>query len=262
MKDKILQTIKKYNLIEKGDSIVIGVSGGPDSICLLNVLNELKEELDFKIFVAHINHMIRKEADEETEYVKSFCKNIGVECFTKKIDVIGIAKELKVGTEEAGRKIRYDFFEEVLRNTNSNKIATAHNNNDKVETIIMNILRGSGISGLKGLDPIRENKFIKPLIETSREEIENYCEDNKLNPRIDKSNNENIYTRNKVRNCVIPYIKKEFNPNILKTINRLSEVATEENEYLNDVTQKAFNEICISLEKLVIAEDCTNEKII
>ena len=181
MKDKILQTIKKYNLIEKGDSIVIGVSGGPDSICLLNVLNELKEELDFKIFVAHINHMIRKEADEETEYVKRFCKNIGVECFTKKIDVVKIAKESKMGTEEAGRKIRYDFFEKVLKNTDSNKIATAHNNNDKVETIIMNILRGSGISGLKGLDPIRENKFIKPLIEVSREEIETYCEENKIN---------------------------------------------------------------------------------
>lgn len=260
MKDKILQTIKKYNLIEKGDSIVIGVSGGPDSICLLNVLNELKEELDFKIFVAHINHMIRKEADEETEYVKSFCKNIGVECFTKKIDVVKIAKESKMGTEEAGRKIRYDFFEKVLKNTDSNKIATAHNNNDKVETIIMNILRGSGISGLKGLDPIRENKFIKPLIEVSREEIENYCEENKLNPRIDKSNNENIYTRNKVRNCVIPYIKKEFNPNILKTINRLSEVATEESEYLNRVTQKAFDEICVSLEKTVETHDCIQKK--
>ncbi|MEE1389767.1 MAG: tRNA lysidine(34) synthetase TilS [Clostridia bacterium] len=265
MKNKILHTIKKYNLIENGDSIVIGVSGGPDSICLLNILNELKEELNFKIYVAHINHLIRKEADEETEYVKSFCKNIGVECFTKKIDVIGIAKELKVGTEEAGRKIRYDFFEEVLRNTNSNKIATAHNNNDKVETIIMNILRGSGISGLKGLDPIRENKFIKPLIETSREEIEHYCEENKLNPRIDKSNNENIYTRNKVRNCVIPYIKKEFNPNILKTINRLSEVATEENEYLNSVTQKTFDEICVSSVKTVESYDIrekTNNSII
>lgn len=243
MKSEILQTIKKYNLIENGDSIVIGVSGGPDSICLLNVLNELKNELNFKIYVAHINHMIRKEADEETEYVKKFCKNIGVECFVKRIDVIKIAKELKIGTEEAGRKIRYDFFEEVLKNTNSNKIATAHNNNDKVETIIMNILRGSGIAGLKGLDPIRENKFIKPLIEISREEIEAYCEENKLEPRIDKSNNENIYTRNKVRNSVIPYIKKEFNPNILKTINRLSEVATEENEYLDKITIQAFNEI-------------------
>ena len=243
MRSEILKTIKKYNLIENGDSIVIGVSGGPDSICWVNVLNELKNELNFKIYVAHINHMIRKEADEETEYVKSFCKNIGVECFVKRIDVIKIAKELKIGTEEAGRKIRYDFFEEVLKNTNSNKIATAHNNNDKVETIIMNILRGSGIAGLKGLDPIRENKFIKPLIEISREEIEAYCEENKLEPRIDKSNNENIYTRNKVRNSVIPYIKKEFNPNILKTINRLSEVATEENEYLDKITIQAFNEI-------------------
>lgn len=243
MKSEILQTIKKYNLIENGDSIVVGVSGGPDSICLLHVLNDLKNELNFKIYVAHINHMIRKEADEETEYVKSFCKNIGVECFVKRIDVIKISKELKIGTEEAGRKIRYYFFEEVLKNTNSNKIATAHNNNDKVETIIMNILRGSGIAGLKGLDPIRENKFIKPLIEISREEIEAYCEENKLEPRIDKSNNENIYTRNKVRNSVIPYIKKEFNPNILKTINRLSEVATEENEYLDKITIQAFNEI-------------------
>lgn len=248
MKQKILQTIKKYNLIQSGDSIVVGVSGGPDSICLLHILNELKEELNFKIYVAHINHMIREEADEETEYVKNFCKNIGVECFTQKIDVVKIAKEEKIGTEEAGRKIRYNFFEEILKKTNSNKIATAHNNNDKVETIIMNILRGSGTAGLKGLDPIRENKFIKPLIETSREEIEAYCEENKLNPRIDKTNNENIYTRNKVRNIVIPYVKSEFNPNILKTINRLSEVATEENEYLNKVTLEEFNKICVKSE--------------
>lgn len=248
MKQKILQTIKKYNLIKSGDSIVVGVSGGPDSICLLHILNELKEELNFKIYVAHINHMIRKEADEETEYVKNFCKNIGVECFAQKIDVVKIAKEEKIGTEEAGRKIRYNFFEEILKNTNSNKIATAHNNNDKVETIIMNILRGSGTAGLKGLDPIRENKFIKPLIEISREEIESYCEKNKLNPRIDKSNNENIYTRNKIRNIVIPYVKNEFNPNILKTINRLSEVATEENEYLNKVTLETFNKICVELD--------------
>lgn len=247
MKQKILQTIKKYNLIQSGDSIVIGVSGGPDSICLLHILNELKEELNFKIYVAHINHMIREEADEETEYVKNFCKNIGVECFTQKIDVVKIAKEEKIGTEEAGRKIRYNFFEEILKKTNSNKIATAHNNNDKVETIIMNVLRGSGIAGLKGLDPIRENKFIKPLIETSREEIEAYCEENKLNPRIDKSNNENIYTRNKVRNVVIPYVKNEFNPNILKTINRLSEVATEENEYLNKVTIETFNKMYVEI---------------
>ena len=245
MKQKILQTIKKYNLIENGDSIVIGVSGGPDSICLLHVLNELKNELNFKIYVAHINHMIRKEADEETEYVKEFCENLGIECYIKRIDVVEIANNLKRGTEETGRQIRYEFFKEVLEKTTSNKIATAHNNNDKVETILMNILRGSGLSGLKGIEAIRDNKYIRPLIETSREEIEEYCKVNNLNPRIDKSNNENIYTRNKVRNVVIPYIKQEFNPNILKTINRLSQVSTEENEYLNKVTAETFDKICV-----------------
>ena len=257
MKQQILNTIKKYNLIENGDSIVIGVSGGPDSICLLHILNELKRDLNFKIVVAHINHMIRKEADEETEYVKEFCKKLNIECFVKKIDVVKIAEKEKLGTEETGRKIRYEFFEEVLNKTNSNKIATAHNNNDKVETIIMNLLRGSGVSGLKGIEPIRDKKYIRPLIEIERKDIEEYCKKNNLDPRYDKSNNENIYTRNKIRNIIIPYIENEFNPNILKTINRLSEVATEESKYLDEVTKEAFiqikkedkNEIVLDLKK-------------
>lgn len=245
LKEQVIDTIKKYNLIKENDSIVIGVSGGPDSICLLHILNEIKNELNFKIYVAHINHMIREEADSETEYVKEFCKNLGIECYIKRIDVVEIANNLKRGTEETGRQIRYEFFNEILEKTNSNKIATAHNNNDKVETILMNILRGSGTSGLKGIEAIRDDKYIRPLINTSREEIEEYCETNKLGPKIDKSNNENIYTRNKTRNIVIPYIKREFNPNIIKTINRLSEVANEENEYLNKVTENEFNKLLL-----------------
>lgn len=245
LKEQVIDTIKKYNLIKENDSIVIGVSGGPDSICLLHILNEIKNELNFKIYVAHINHMIREEADSETEYVKEFCKNLGIECYIKRIDVVEIANNLKRGTEETGRQIRYEFFNEILEKTNSNKIATAHNNNDKVETILMNILRGSGTSGLKGIEAIRDDKYIRPLINTSREEIEEYCETNKLGPKIDKSNNENIYTRNKIRNIVIPYIKREFNPNIIKTINRLSEVANEENEYLNKVTENEFNKLLL-----------------
>jgi len=243
LKQKILQTIKKYNLIKPGDNIVIGVSGGPDSMCLLHILNELKNELKINIFVAHINHMIREEADEETEYVKEMCKNMNIECYVQKVDVQKQAEENKLGTEEMGRNIRYNFFDEVAKKTNSNKIATAHNSNDKVETVLMNILRGSGLSGLKGIEAIRDGKFIRPLIEIEREEIENYCVENKLNPKYDKSNNENIYRRNKIRNEVIPYIKKEFNENILKTINRLSEVATEESEYLEKITKQEFNRI-------------------
>ena len=246
MEEQVLRTIKKYNLINNGDKIVIGVSGGPDSICLLHVLNAIKKKLEFEIFVAHINHMIRDVADIETEYVKEFCKDLGVPCFVKKVDVISIAKQEKRGTEETGRDIRYDFFNEILLKTGANKIATAHNKNDKVETMVFNMLRGSGLSGLKGIEPKRDEKYIRPLIEIERDEIEEYCNKNNLNPKYDESNLENIYTRNKIRNIILPYIKKEFNPNFIKTMDRLSEVATEENEYLNKITKEAFDKISIS----------------
>lgn len=247
--ENVIKTIEKYNLIQNGDRIVIGVSGGPDSICLLHILNGLKERYGLELFVAHINHMIRENAKKDEEYVINFCKKIDVPVYVARIDVLNIAKREKISTEEAGRNERYKFFDEVLKKTNSNKIAIAHNSNDKAETIIMNILRGSGISGLKGIEPKRDNKYIRPLIETSREEIENYCKSNNLETCHDESNDENVYNRNKIRNIVIPYIKNEFNPNIINTINRLSVVATEENEYINKIVEKEYNNICISEDK-------------
>lgn len=250
--NKVKKVIAKHSLIKKDDRIVIGVSGGPDSICLLNILNKLKEQLEFEIVVAHVNHMIREEADEETEYVEKMCKSMGIKCYIKKINVIEKANNEKIGTEEAGRNARYDFFEEVLKQTNSNKIATAHNANDNAETVLMNIFRGTGISGLKGIEAIRDNKFIRPLIECERIEIEKYCVDNKLNPKIDKSNFENIYTRNKVRNVVIPQLKKEFNPNIINAINKLSDLATQEESFIQAYIEK------IMYEKLVIEQNKDN----
>lgn len=251
MNQKVLETIRKYNLIVDGDKIVLGVSGGPDSICMLDNLREVKEEqiIEFEIYVAHINHMIREEAIDDEKYVQEYCKKYNIECFVKRADVQKIASEKKIGTEEAGRKVRYDFFEEVLQKTESNKIAIAHNKNDKIETIIMHLLRGSGLSGLKGIEPIRDNKYIRPLLECERTEIEQYCEDKKLNPRIDKTNFENEYTRNKIRNIVIPYIKKEFNPNIIQTLSRLSDLAADESNYIELQTQKAFEKILIAKEK-------------
>lgn len=251
MNQKVLETIRKYNLIEDGDKIVLGVSGGPDSICMLDNLREVKEEqiIEFEIYVSHINHMIREEAIDDEKYVQEYCKKYNIECFVKRADVQKIASEKKIGTEEAGRKVRYDFFEEVLQKTESNKIAIAHNKNDKIETIIMHLLRGSGLSGLKGIEPIRDNKYIRPLLECERTEIEQYCEDKKLNPRIDKTNFENEYTRNKIRNIVIPYIKKEFNPNIIQTLSRLSDLAADESNYIELQTQKAFEKILIAKEK-------------
>lgn len=246
MEDKILEIIKKYNLIENGDKVVVGVSGGPDSIALLNILKNIKENkyINFEIVVCHINHMIRQEATSDEEYVKKYCKDNNINCYVKKVEVEKMAETQKIGTEEAGRKARYEFFNEILEKTNSNKIATAHTANDNAETVLMNIIRGSGTAGLKGIEPKRDN-LIRPLIESTREEIEDYCAENKLNPRIDKTNFENIYTRNKVRNMLIPYIKKNFNPNIINSINRLSDLSKQENAYLDQITEKTYNSLLL-----------------
>lgn len=245
IEESIKETINKYNLIEKNDSIVVAVSGGPDSMTLLSVLLSLKEEYDIRICVAHVNHGIRENAKIDEEYVKEFCTKNKIDCYIKKADIIEIAKKEKRGIEETGREVRYKFFEEVMETTGANKIAIAHNLNDKAETIIMNTLRGSGISGLKGIEPKR-GVYIRPLIETPREDIEKYCEENGINPRYDESNADNTYTRNKIRNIVIPYLKKEFNPNIITSLNRMSEIIKEEEEYVEIQTKKAFEEIVLS----------------
>lgn len=257
LKKHVLETIKKYNLIEQNDKIVCAVSGGPDSICMLDVLRRIKEEnkINFDIIVCHINHMIRVEATADEQYVENYCKKYQIPFFAKRVDVKKIAESNKQGTEEAGRKVRYDFFEEIFQKENATKIAIAHNKNDKIETIIMNVFRGSGISGLRGIEPIRDNKFIRPLIETERTEIEKYCEENRLNPRIDKTNFINDVTRNKIRNIVIPYIKNEFNPNFINTLNRLSNVITEEDEYMKKRTIEVYNEIRIQEKESYIVLD-------
>lgn len=255
LEDKVLNTIKRYEQIKSGDTIVVGVSGGPDSICLLNVLKNLQNELKINIVVAHINHMIRKEADSETEFVQDFCKQRDIKCFVKKADVLQIAKEKKLGTEEVGRKIRYDFFEEVKNLVGGNKIATAHNANDNAETVLMNFLRGSGSTGLKGIEPIRDNKLIRPIIECTRQEIEQYCNEKGLNPKYDKTNQESIYTRNKIRNMLIPYIQENFNPNIIETINRMSHLIATDEMYFKSIVKQSYKETFISrTEKEIILD--------
>ena len=253
LEEKIKQTIQENELIDTHDKVVVGVSGGPDSMCLLHVLNKLKSKMQFEIIVAHVNHMIRKEADMETEYVQEYCKKNNIECFVKKVDVLQEASKDKIGTEEEGRKIRYNFFEEVRTKINANKIATAHNANDNAETVLMNLMRGSGISGLKGIEFIRNNIIIRPLLSCNRDEIEDYCGIEKLNPKFDESNKENNYTRNKIRNLLIPYIKKEFNPNIIESLNRLSDLAKEENNYWNKIIRIEYNKI---IDKELCQKDC------
>ena len=262
LKEKVLKTITKYNLIESGDRIVLGVSGGPDSITALVILNELKKRLNFEIVVAHINHGIRENAKLDEEYVKNFCNKLEVKCYVLHSKVKEYAQKEKIGLEEAGRKVRYDFFNEILEKENAKKIAIAHNKNDNGETIIMNILRGSGISGLKGIEP-KQGVYIRPLIEISRDEIEDFSKE--LNPCHDESNDENEFTRNKIRNIVIPYIKKEFNPNIIEGLNRLSQIAREEELFVERETIKAYKNIILKEVNINLSNneyDKTKESII
>lgn len=209
---------------------------------MLDVLRKLREQLHFDIVVAHINHMIRANAILDEEYVRQYCKKHKIPFYFKRVDVQKQAIMEKKGTEEMGRTVRYTFFSEVMKETQANKIATAHNKNDNAETIIMNILRGTSVSGLKGIERKRDY-FIRPFIDIQREEIEKYCKEQNLQPRKDESNDENIYTRNKIRNRVIPYIQKEFNPNIIEALSRLSKLALQEDNYITKQVEQAYQEI-------------------
>ncbi|MCD3218041.1 tRNA lysidine(34) synthetase TilS [Clostridium botulinum C] len=259
--EKVIHTIKQNNMFEVGDKVVVAVSGGPDSICLLHILYKLKEKIGISIVAAHINHCLRgEEADKDEEYVRKFCENLNIQCFVKKEDVHKISKDRGISCEMAGREVRYDFFSEVLNNVRANKIAVAHNANDQAETILMRMLRGTGLEGLIGIRAVRDNIFVRPIIDITRDEIEDYCYVNNLNPRIDKTNLENIYTRNKIRLELIPYIQKNFNSDVIEVLNRFSNTVKIDNDYLNKVSLEKYNKYCKGeKDKVIIKEEVFKE---
>ena len=242
VEEKFLNTIKKYNLIKTNDVIVVGVSGGPDSITLLTCLDKYKEKFQYKLVVAHVNHLIREDSTDDEQFVEKLCEKLNIPCEVKRANVAEIAKEEKRGEEEVGRKIRYDFFDEVAKKYDANKIAIAHNMNDNAETVLLNLLRGSGLSGLEGIQPQEYGKYIRPLVECSRDEIEKYCEENDLQPRIDSTNSEDIYKRNEIRHKVLPLLK-EFNPKIVETLSRTSKIVKENNDFVTQESAKTFTKI-------------------
>lgn len=241
--EDVRKTIYKYGMIDPGDRIVVGVSGGPDSLCLLHVLKELCGEFGCSLYAAHLNHKFRgKAADADAEFVGKICREWGIPAFIEVFDVPAYIKETGLSPEEAGREIRYRLFNRVCRDTGGNKIAVAHNLNDHIETVLMRFMRGSGIDGLKGIEAVRGN-IIRPLLEIDRLRIEEYCAENGLNPRIDKTNLESVYHRNKIRLELIPYIEKNFNPNIKAALSRFSEIAKDENDYLENVAEEKLRGI-------------------
>ena len=257
MLNKALDTVKKYSMLEKGDTVVVGISGGADSCALLHFLCFLREKYDLKILAVHVNHCIRgEEADMDEKFVEDFCRSLSVPCKSVSYDIKKKAKEWKLTEEEAGREARYKEFQ-LLAKEHNGKIAVAHNMNDQAETIIMRLCRGSGMKGLGGIAPVRGN-IIRPLIECSRDSIEKYCKKNGIEYRTDSTNHMDIYTRNKIRLNILPLLK-EINENAVENMARTSAIIYDEEEYMESVAEKEYksclissnkNEVSFSIEKL------------
>lgn len=208
---KVIELNQKYNLIRDNDNIVVGFSGGPDSIFLVEMLFKLQKTINFKFCLVHINHMLRgDDANADEEFSCEYAKKNGVEIFNKKIDIAKIASETKKTFEEIGREERYKFFKAVYDEIGANKIATAHNKDDQIETFLFRLIRGTSLQGLEGIN-IKKANLIRPIAEIYKADILKYLNKNQIQYKIDKTNFENEYTRNSIRLDLIPFIEKRYN---------------------------------------------------
>ena len=238
VKDKVLSALKEYSMLENTEKIVVGFSGGADSLCLLHLLNCLKNELSIKVIAAHINHGIRgAEAQRDADFAKDFCNKNGIDFKFLTADCVNEAKETGETLEECGRRIRYDFFNSLCGE--KCKIATAHNCNDNAETVIFNVIRGSSFNGACGIPPVRDN-IIRPLIYCTRSEIEGYCKENCLEYVTDSTNLSDDYTRNKIRHLILP-VMEEINSGAVNNISTFSTSAKEVTSFVTKEAENALN---------------------
>ena len=231
MYKEFLKTIENNNLIKNGDRVLVGLSGGADSVYLLRALLDIKEEHNLFISAAHINHGIRETAKRDEDFVKDLCEKFSVPLFIDHVNMNEIAKKYKITSEEAGRKARYDFFNSIK---NIDKIALAHNLDDNAETILFRIIRGSGIQGLTGI-PINRDKIIRPILNTKKIEIIEELKALNQEYMVDETNLSNDYTRNKIRNLLIPYIEEEFNNKFKDALIRLKDNSMDSLEIIDNI---------------------------
>jgi tRNA(Ile)-lysidine synthase len=234
---KVLKTIEKFNLLEKGDRVAVALSGGPDSTALLAVLAQISEQLDFDIVVAHYNHGLRgAQSDDDEKYSQELATKLGLIFVSEKMN--STLRQKGVSPEDFYRQQRYQFLNKVTKDYKAQKIALGHNIQDQVETVLLNLLRGSGLDGLKGILPMREGKFIRPLIEVTRSEIIDFLSEARISYCQDSSNDSNIYLRNKIRSELIPYLKEKYNPKIVENLAQMSEILRQDDEFIrNSVAQ-------------------------
>ena len=237
-----LDTIEKYGLIRKGDVIGCAVSGGSDSMALLHFLLSLRGAIGFELVCVNVDHGIRgKESEEDSDFVRRFCEKVKIEFLFKKADAPAYARQRRMGLEQAAREIRYAFFCELIESARCSKIFTAHNKMDNVETIMLNILRGSGMGGLKGMDVDNGKGIARPLLYTSKEEIMHYVAQNGISYRTDSTNFDEGYSRNFLRNRIFPLLEERF-PAFYDNVERLSGIIRKEKEYLDALSQKHIKE--------------------
>ncbi len=237
--DKVKNTIRKYSLINKNDSLVVGVSGGPDSVVLLYLLNSLKMELKLALHVAHLDHMLRKDSYKDAEFVRGLAEKLKLPITIAAINVKELAR--KGSLEEIARKARFDFLFKTVKNISAKKIALGHNLDDQAETVLMRMIRGAGLYGLSGILPKRQIEgycVIRPLIELRRKDIEVELNKRRIKVCIDKTNLENTYFRNKIRNSLLPLLEKEYNKNIKDVLGNTALSVGYDYDYLNQAAVK------------------------
>src|SRR3990170_668994 len=240
MLDKVRNTIKRFGMLNSGDTVVIGVSGGVDSVVLLYMLVKLSEEYKLSVIAAHLNHGLRgKESDRDEAFVKKLAKKLGVKFTGKRTDINSLLKKGD-SLQDIAREVRYAFFEEVANRYTADKIATGHNLDDQAETMVIRFLRGAGLNGLSGILP-RRGKHIRPLLDVSREEIEEYADKNKLKFVRDSSNKSIKYLRNKIRLKLMPALE-HYNPRLKNDMARLAHIISRDEEYLEDKAKDAYKE--------------------
>jgi tRNA(Ile)-lysidine synthase len=234
---KIQNSIFANSLFERGAKIVLGVSGGPDSTCLLHIFHILQKKYNLDLLIAHINYGLRgADSDRDEKFVKKLAQK-----YKLPLEILNAKIGEKNKSEEKLRDIRYEFFEKVCVEKKFDLVAVAHNSDDQAETVLMRLIRGTGLSGLSAIKP-KNGKIIRPLLEISREEIIAYLKENKLSYRIDKTNRESVYLRNKIRNKLIPYLEKNYNPNLKQTLSKSAQTFLEDYAIIEEVAEKAWLE--------------------
>lgn len=242
--DKIEEFVSENELLASGESVLVCLSGGADSVCLLRVLCDMTEKLDLKLCAAHVNHMLRgTDSDDDERFCKDLCDGLGIKLYTLRADVARIAADRCESVETAAREVRYEFFFELKQKNGFDKIATAHNQNDNAETSLIYYIRGSGIDGVKGIPPKRGDGVIRPLLCVQRNEIEQYLSQLSQTYVTDKTNFEDEYTRNKVRLNLLPALGRDYNPNIIRTIADNALLLGLDSAYLNRSADELYKRI-------------------